>query len=251
MCELSILLPSRKRVDSFEKSINSLINNSSKSNNFEILIALDNDDMENNLLKTNIISNIQNKYTFISFQVVLFERQGYTNLHVYYNKLANISKGKVLWLWNDDCVVETLNWDVFFIINHYNNKNPLHFYNPVGAGVWFPAISKETYNIIGHFSKSPHNDTYIEYIATELNMLHTIEEVYVNHNNIYDDVFDEGKIVKLTSSLKFFTNDIIFVKETVLLLIKYLKSINNNEFNNYTFDNLDIKVNQLIDKINS
>ena len=91
---ISILMPTRGRFDSFLKSVNSLYENCSDVNNFEILIAVDNDDVETTeKIKTVLKPNML---------LYSYERQFYKGLHNYYNDLSTKTNSESLFLWNDD-----------------------------------------------------------------------------------------------------------------------------------------------------
>lgn len=168
---VSVLLPSRNRALMCETSIRTL-----GSKDIEILIYVDYDDPE--LHKYSLLGN---NFT----TVIIGPRFTYKKLHEYYNLLAKISKGDWLMLWNDDAEMLTSNWtdklpptDKPVVINF--DSNPLNNL--------FPIISRQMYEAMGHFSLSPHNDSWVQDIANDMGIHTYIPDVTVKHlRDIIDD----------------------------------------------------------------
>ena len=166
---ISFLVPTRNRYSELRNSINSIRANCSRNINFEILLAIDTDDEY-------MISKIREIYTnhktpYCDIKILIMERQYYQNLQNYYNKLCAISKGKLLWLWNDDAKIISQNWDTI-IHEEYNNEDFITFMCPEMKDdkeltLWggFPIFTKSIYNLLGHISQSPHNDGYLQKLA--------------------------------------------------------------------------------------
>ena len=199
MEKISILLPTRKRFSIFVESINSLINNASDIKNFEILVALDSDDIET----INAIKNIQTNIKNIS--IFIYERQSYHNLHFYYNNLANESLGTSLFLWNDDAVMMTKDWDLEILNNHKNfvvlSPKVINMENYwLNQGVLFPIIPKQWINLTKTWSPYRGCDSWIDYIGKKLNIINKLETVMIKHDrydltgNNLDDTYNEGRI---------------------------------------------------------
>jgi len=106
-----------------------------------------------------------------SSQVWVTPRLGYRNLHVYVNELSARATGDWLFLWNDDALMTTPGWDEeiakfngqMVVVNPQTNHGNHQFGNCI-----FPIIPKRMFDLLGHFSLSNHNDTYVEYIANTL-----------------------------------------------------------------------------------
>lgn len=181
---ISILMPTRGRFDSFLKSINSLYDNSSDVNNFEVLIAMDNDDIENiekvhRILKPNM-------------KLFIYERQFYKGLQNYYNDLSNKSVGDSLFLWNDDALMNSKNWDLEIINNHKNGFCVLNPMVDTMMDVWdkegwvlFPIIPRKWLEITGCWSLVPACDSWVGSIAARLGVVKNIPNVVVTHDR-YD-----------------------------------------------------------------
>lgn len=142
----------------------------------EILIYVDYDEPE--LHKYSLLAN---DFT----TVIIGPRFTYKKLHEYYNLLAKISKGDWLMLWNDDAEMTNPDWtsklpipDKPVVINF--DENPLNNL--------FPIISRQMYEAMGHFSLSPHNDSWVQDIANDMGIHTYIPGVTVKHlRDIIDD----------------------------------------------------------------
>ncbi len=190
---VSVLLPSRNRSAMCEKSIHTL-----GSKDVEILIYVDYNDPD---LASYIL--LGNDFTTI----VIGPRYTYKKLHEYYNLLSKMAKGDWLMLWNDDAEMLTYNWtdklpavDKPMVVNF--NENPLDNL--------FPVISRQMYETMGHFSLSPHNDSWVQDIANELGIHTYIPGVQVKHlrDIIEDDTKKETQSAYSETSPLHYSHDI-------------------------------------------
>lgn len=148
---VSVLLPTRKRPEALARSVASLRDNATGP--VEIIVAVDPDDHQTP--------------RDVDFVLLAEERYGYGQLHRYYEQLAKAAKGKWLFVWNDDAIMETAGWDRIIAAqpldrvlkpgtNHDERLNPF----PV-VPAWMPEVT-------GRFSMSPHNDTWWEEVNRSL-----------------------------------------------------------------------------------
>lgn len=176
---VSFLLPTRKRIEMAINSIKSIVNNAKDKNCFEILIAFDDDDLDTKIEVEKFL--VENN---INYKSIVTERFGYHGLHEYYNRLIKLSSSHFCWLWNDDAILETENWDEILDVNEkpaiykcltINNQSLIK--HPANI---FPLWHKKITDILGHVSCSPHNDTWLEQIAAKLK-IHKVINIHVNH----------------------------------------------------------------------
>ena len=80
---VSFTLPTRKRIPQLTKALESIYSTCYSKDNFEILLAIDNDDLETIEFVKNFITNHHNTKMF------LFERQRYKGMHIYQNTLIS------------------------------------------------------------------------------------------------------------------------------------------------------------------
>lgn len=158
---ISVICPSRERADLLEKSLGSL------GKGHELLVRVDNDDPQ-----------LEQYRRIPGIKLTVGERLGYERLNEYINELSTLSTGDWLFLWNDDAVMETPDWETFITQDPtkpavLNPHIPLHNY--------FPLISRPFYEALGHYSVSPNSDSYVAEIARELGIEYYIEEIEINH----------------------------------------------------------------------
>lgn len=184
MKQVSILIPTRKRFEMFKKSISSLYETCNDVNNFEILVATDTDDEDT----TNQIKEFFQDKTNIKYFV--FERQYYYGFHHYINNLSYQASGDFLFLWGDDAVMKSKNWDVE-ILNYSNSfcmlspkvDNMEDYWRD--QGVLFPIIPKTWVDITGVFSLSPSCDSWADVLSKKLGVFTNLETVVLTHER-YD-----------------------------------------------------------------
>lgn len=108
---ISVLLPTRQRVELCRASIKSLYKKARDIGSFEVLIGVDFDDPTAVEFDRIVCDKIK---------LFKFQRMGYANLHEYYNFLAGRANGDWLFVWNDDCIMLAKNWDE--VIHSYNER---------------------------------------------------------------------------------------------------------------------------------
>ena len=187
---ISLLVPTRNRFSFVKRMVDSIINTSSDSNNYEILFAVDNDDSE---AANNIDAYLKEKN--INYNIIFFERLYYKNFNLYLDGLYKHAKGELLWTFPDDVEIKTHNWDL--ILKEYKNE----MYLMVDLGLqwqdWpfsiIPIISRKWIETTGGFGINSQTDLWLGEIAKELNIIKKIPiccEVFFpangNQHNVQD-----------------------------------------------------------------
>lgn len=152
--KFTFVLPSN-RVDYFKRTLDSLIETVHNPKNMQILVAVDREDRD--------------KYD-ISFdppiEVLLCEKQD--GFVPYFNLLLPLVKGDAVWVWSDENIMNTPNWDTIVEKEVKKSKfedvwygTPLGFYikneglasslNPITKKMFtpFPIISKSACDALG------------------------------------------------------------------------------------------------------
>jgi hypothetical protein len=170
---VTVLLPSRGRFASLERSINSLLNTAADDREVEIIVGYDADDP------------VTGEWAYeCGAQTLRFEqRHGYHQLHLYFNMLAETATGDWLLLWNDDATMTTPRWDA--VLAGFDERQPLVLsLSSTGYGhalCCFPAVSVSLYKRLGHLSLSPHVDTWLQDIGRATGTIRDIP-VHVHHD---------------------------------------------------------------------
>ena len=167
MINISILLPTRKRVETLKKSVESLIRKAKDPKSLQFLFAIDDDD-------TNTIKFL--KTTNYPNQVVLtFKPMGYENIHRYNNSLALHAKGKWLMFFNDDAIMTTQNWDGK-IMDRRSNFRVLKVREQTGHPyAIFPIFPRDWFMLLDHISLHGQNDAWISEIAYSLDIMRDVD----------------------------------------------------------------------------
>lgn len=177
---ISVLLPTRGRIASLEKSVCSLLDLASDPTQVEILLAVDRDDQESVTFATsNLKSILANRYK-CGYTVMAFNPIGYIRLNEYLNALAKISSGDWLFFYNDDAVMTTQGWDKEITVHtgktcllraETNNEHPYAI---------FPILPRSWIEVTGHISAHQINDAWVSHIAYMLDIMVDIP-VFVRH----------------------------------------------------------------------
>ena len=170
---ISILLPTRKRLKLLKKSVDSLINNARNPDKLQFLFGVDEDDNETFLyLKRSKYPN----------QLALqFKPIGYENLHKYNNTLAGYATGKWIMFFNDDAIMNTKNWDDK-IMDFEDEFCLLRFKEQTGHPYSiFPCFPKEWYYLLDHISLHGQNDAWLSEVAYLLNIMRDVD-IEVTHD---------------------------------------------------------------------
>lgn len=148
---ISVLLPTRKRLDLLQKSVDSLAKNA--VGEFEIMIRIDDDDEVSLSTPDNVLVT-----------VIKAPRVGWGKNHEMYNELASMASGDWMMLWNDDFQMLTPRWDEIIerSINSTNGIVAIEFSKELNIA---PVVSRKYYETIGHMAKDPHVDTWIQYVS--------------------------------------------------------------------------------------
>lgn len=234
MNKISILLPTRGRPELCVRSVESLINTCRDINNFDVLLAVDSDDVENT---HNIIESLRGK---LNMHVYSYERQGYKGLHLYYNDLAIKSSGSCVMLWNDDTTMLSKDWDVNildahkdkFCVSSPNVVNMQDFANHHG-GTWgvYPIIPRKWVDELKMMSAVPSVDSWIDMLVKSLQ----IESIHLTNVEVYHDRFDltgnnrdETHADALKDRSQGFNHEPEIFENHYQKLLAYLKTLKND-----------------------
>ena len=167
MINITILLPTRKRVETLKKSIESLIKTSKHPDRLQFLFAVDDDDIDTiNFLKSTSYPNQG---------VLTFKPMGYENIHKYNNTLALYAHGKWLMFFNDDALMTTYNWDTK-IMDRGSNFRVLRVKEQTSHPyAIFPIFPRDWFMLLDHISLHGQNDAWISEIAYSLDIMRDID----------------------------------------------------------------------------
>jgi hypothetical protein len=175
---VSVLVPTRNRVEMLEKSLRSLIDTADLKLGRQYEIILRHDDKATQRW---LESHPDLWTTFVHGP----RGNGYADLHIMYNEMCLLARGRFLFLWNDDAVMVTPGWDLE--IARHDDDKPCYLRSKVEDGRGrdahlFPIVHRSWYDVCGHFSMSPHNDTYLFSAFNTQPQLFRDTDIVVKHN---------------------------------------------------------------------
>ncbi len=201
---ISILIPTRNRVNRLKKSLDALFKTCYNKHNFEILCGVDDDDFETINFLNNYIVNYSNIKYF------LFKNEGYKNIYKIHNHLATQSSGYFLFPYADDSEMLSYNWDL--VIKEHNNKflvlNPLinslkHYVRNLDPNipkyVWFayPIFPKKLVDVTGRISNNSAIDSWISELVYNAEIPCIQEDNIIIEHYRFDETKNENDIDSL------------------------------------------------------
>ena len=195
---VSVLLPTRGRVAHLERSLKSLAETIDQKVRAEIIVRCDDDDLE-----TKRWLEAHSK----TWSLLLHgpRGQGYADLHLMYDDMCRMSRGQFLFMWNDDNTMQTTGWDLEIAKHASNDDYPLYLDTTVYNGpeihhYVLPIVHRSYWHILGRYSASAHNDTYIyEVLHPFFDRVYRPTNIVVQHHHEMvannDRTYLEGKQV--------------------------------------------------------
>jgi len=178
--KISVILPTRGRTEVLKTSILSLVDNMAEPETVEFLFGVDEDDETViNYIKDEIAPVLQAKG--VEAKANIFKPLGYENLHTYVNTLASNASGDWIFFWNDDCLMQTKDWDA--TIASYTGQFKLlapkdnHGGHPYAI---LPIVPRDWFILIGHLSQNAQNDAWLSHIAYMLDIFERIDIEFIH-----------------------------------------------------------------------
>lgn len=148
--KISLILNTRNRIQYLKNFINSVVSTCFHHNQVEILLGVDIDDEET------VNFNVDHWHEECGINISKFISLRRPNLVSNLNYLASKSLGKYLWVLNDDCVLQTKNWDKI-IEEFLQEEKPIYgatsddSCDKVGSRQYssFPIINRRAYEVLG------------------------------------------------------------------------------------------------------
>ena len=191
--DIAILLPTRGRADSLERSIRSLVDLADDIGRVQIMFGFDNDDKVGVKHFKKVIQPYLDDNN-IEYVAMSFEPMGYIRLNEYVNALAKASDARWLVFWNDDAIMHSKSWDTS--IMKYDGQFKLlafdtHNKHPYSI---FPIVPREWLDLLGYLSPHQISDGWLSQQAYMLDIMQRTD-INVEHDrfdltgNNHDDTF--------------------------------------------------------------
>jgi hypothetical protein len=178
--KIAILLPTRGRTDSLKRSVTSIISKAKNLEDIQLIMGLDHDD-EIGLEYFNSEIETWLDDSGVDYSVMGFDRLGYGALNRYYNTLAESADADWVFVWNDDAVMHTQDWDT--VITPCTGEFKLlkvHTHNDHPYSI-FPIVPAAWVELLGYISLHQMIDAEVSQIAYMLDLMKIIE-IDVTHD---------------------------------------------------------------------
>ena len=177
---IAVLLPTHKRTDALRRSLFSLIDLAHDLDSVQFRFGIDNND---DIGLDHFTDNIQPELDArdINYEALGFEPLGYAGLNQYFNTLARDADADWLFVWCDDAIMQTQDWDQrirectgeFRLLKvHTHNEHPYSI---------FPIYPAEWIETLGYISRHQMGDAESSQMAYWLDIMKIIE-VDVTHD---------------------------------------------------------------------
>ncbi len=118
--KISLLCPSRERLNKFLTFTNSIITTADNINNIELVLGVDEDDPKYEVYKR--IANNLSFVKFIPIQEGLFKEEGLSGI---WNKMVKETDGEIIAMVGDDMIFKTNDWDKKITNTFKEQKDPI------------------------------------------------------------------------------------------------------------------------------
>lgn len=192
---VSILLPTRSRLQGLLTAVDSLWSLAKNKSNIEFIFKVDDDDKDTINAINKISSLIPNCKKIVSPR-----GRGYLDLHKWINQMCSIASGDWLFLFNDDARMITQDWD--YIIEVLIGRRSWPGINeiclltlseenyPYSMG-WF-LLRRQTYELLGNFSLGPMCDDWLCRVTNCCGCHIRVTEICINHHGLDDTLKKEN-----------------------------------------------------------
>jgi len=234
--DISLLVPTRKRLEHLKSNIDSIFNLADKSNpNFEVIFKVDLDDHET----VDYIKTWGNEWENITF-VVNSRKKGYNSLVNHFETMVDIAKGKYIWGFTDDITIKTQNWNTL-LGNRLTSDFKIYYPVINNHRESLPVYPKKWKEILGYLSPHTGIDVYIQRImeldgtqewGKPLNFQYVeyIDEVEVYHPvNFMDETghdkyhFGGGNIVQVQAREEYYDSPTMLADKDKI--VNYINSL--------------------------
>lgn len=219
--KFSLILPTRNRPEKLSNFLRSVSDTVACPEEIEVILGVDTDDM-------NLRKYVDLARTYENLNVQIYLRPRSPNIsNDYINKMARMSRGHIIWVFNDDAEILTKSWDLLlvgeimksrkiqedaFYVDTYDSTR--NFENN-GQFACFPAISRNMFETLGYFFHplcfAWGADKWLHLVANEAGCVLSVQGVEIQHHR---DCSDEQHINMSNVSKKYgFGADLDYSKD--------------------------------------
>ena len=200
--QISLIIPTRGRLELLHKCIESFISTASRTIAFEFIIIIDHDDLEmHEAMFMLTANNPKIRVRYISTNRSFSMQRDYNNLG------ANASSGELLFILNDDVEMTTKYWDRIIYDRYLQVKtyDDIHMLSVLDdthkgdeRGCCFPIVTKTYSNLFNGVFPSDilmwSADIVLNKIFKSINRIEYIDDVLLKHVSVHTESRDEDEI---------------------------------------------------------
>ena len=198
--DIAILLPTRGRADSLERSIRSLVELADNIGRVQIMFGFDNDDEVGVKHFQDVVQPYLDSHS-VEYTAMSFAPMGYIRLNEYVNALAQASDARWLVFWNDDAIMHSGSWDTS-IMNYEGQFKLLAFdtHNKHPYSI-FPIVPRAWLDLLGYLSPHQISDAWLSQQAYMLDIMERTD-ISVEHDrfdltgNNHDETFQNRPMLE-------------------------------------------------------
>ncbi len=171
--DVSVLLPTRGRTDILKRCLLTLADCADDISRVEMLLAFDHDDQSTiEYFNQEVAPELDRRGA--AYELFGFERLGYIRLNEYLNALAAHSRGRWLFFWGDDAIMESQGWDtrIAEVKEFRVLRIPTHNLHPYA--IW-PIVPRAWYEMFGYISAHQLTDTWCSQIGYMVDIIQNID----------------------------------------------------------------------------
>lgn len=165
----------------------------------EMLLAFDHDDQSSiGYFNDHIAPDLDARGA--TYECYGFDRLGYIRLNEYLNALAEHSRGRWLFFWGDDAIMESQGWDsrIAEVKDFRVLRIPTHNFHPYA--IW-PIVPRKWFEMLGYISPHQLTDSWCSQVAYMVDIIQNID-VKATHDrydltgNNRDETYDNRPMLE-------------------------------------------------------
>ncbi len=204
---LSCLIPSRGRPSGLLRAIDSMYSLCKDKANIEFALKVDDDDQDTITTTDKLLEMLPHQVR----REISPRGNGYVDVHKWVDSLCNLAQGDWFFLFNDDAVLKTQDWDQILLTA--NAKAIWHGLPEVCLlhaqtmnrpfATEFILLRREVFKILGHWSLSPHCDNWIFTVCRFLGCAYQCPLVVEHFQGYEDETEKDSKAHRAVSAEEF------------------------------------------------
>lgn len=192
--DFSVVMPVRGNIDGLRVTLGAFNLFTARRDKLEVILVVDDDDPD-----AIFYNNLKGRFGFDIRVMVVSQSDSFCETH--YNAGARIARGANIWVFNDDCYVQTYGWDEMIrykigINKHFrgiylvDTMDSSHNDTPSKPFPRFPIISRKAVELLGFFFfpqvRMYPADAVIWDLYSKIGCVITAHEIKLQHDHDYD-----------------------------------------------------------------